>query len=384
LRNVLFVLEPLGTGKVGRSLAIAEQLQTLFPAISPHFLAAPSSAALLRAATTQFPVDDSLTPVQPPRGAPLALARAKESRRLGPRHAQQALRAAKAIGAEMVVVDGLFSAPPLLRRAKLDVVFLCDHLLDATPGRGLAALTWRAAASLLRRSVVASTSLRFFVGEPSHLASPELRVWSRRYFRYCGPISGLARLDVRDAATLRDDLGLTRKKLVVVAAGSAFDAALFEEAIAAADLVARERSDGIQRSDVIFKLFGGPELSVDDARVGPAHEFTRWLAIADAAVVPAGLSLLSECAGARVPTLALPLAGDPLAQRRADHFEQRFGVRQLAGANAASIAAELRALLERPDAHRPHDFPGPEQQKRNADYVADLIAERLGRRRPGS
>lgn len=380
MRNVLFVLEPLGTGKVGRALAIAEQLQTLFPAISPHFLAAPSSAKLLQAATS-FPVDASLTPVTPSR--PMA----NESRRLGPRHAQETLRAAKAIGAELVVVDGIFAAPPTLRRSRFDVAFLCDHFMDAVPDAGLA---WRAAAAaLLRRSVVASTSLRFFVGEPSHLASPELRVWSRRWFRYTGPIAGLARLDVRACATLRDDLGLTRKKLVVVAAGSAFDAAIFERALAAADLVARERSDTRGRSDeknrgdVVVKLFGGPELDVDDARVGPSDEFARWLAIADAAIVPAGLSLLSECAGLRVPTLAIPLSDDPLAKRRADYFEHRFGVRQLvADSTPESIATQLRELLARPDANRPHDAPGAEQQKRNADFVADLLAERLGRRRP--
>lgn len=36
MRNVLFVTEPLGTGKAWRSLAIAEQLHALFPVVAPH------------------------------------------------------------------------------------------------------------------------------------------------------------------------------------------------------------------------------------------------------------------------------------------------------------------------------------------------------------
>src|SRR5262245_42647237 len=68
MRNVLFVLEPLGTGKAWRTLAIAEQLKLLFPAIEPRFLAGPAAATLLRGAGLLH-VDDTLSPILPPRDA---------------------------------------------------------------------------------------------------------------------------------------------------------------------------------------------------------------------------------------------------------------------------------------------------------------------------
>jgi len=376
MRNVLFVLEPIGTGKAWRCLAIAEQLKRLFPALEPHFLTGPAAAALLRGATS-FPVESTLAPVLPPGEAVAAAAVDAElaARRLAPGHAREALRAARAIQAELVVVDGLFAAPPVLARGGFEVAFLADHLLDAPVETGLPR---RAAAALLRRSVVASAKLRFFVGEPGYLASPELRVWSRRFFRYTGPISGLARLNRSECATLRDDLGLASGKLLVIAAGSAFAAPAFSAAIAAADSLARPPRDGLT-----IRLFSGPELAVDDARTAPAADLCRYLAIADAAIVAGGLSLLSECAGLRVPTLALPLPGHPREQRQTDFHVHRFGLRRLAGPAAPeSIAACLRDLLADPDSHRPHDAPDPEEQRRNADFVADLLAEALGRRRP--
>jgi hypothetical protein len=394
VRNVLFVLEPLGTGKAWRALAIAEQLKLLFPAIEPHFLAGPAAATLLRSQTKQ-PVEDTLAAVLPPRDSltaeaaasgELARAAARASRRLAPAHAREALRVARAIQAELVVVDGLFGTPPLLARAGFPVAFLCDHLLDASPERGVAR---RAADSMARRSLVASSRLRFFVGEPSYLASPELRVWSRRFFRYTGPIAGLARLNHGECATLRDELGLGRKQLLVIAAGSGFAAPAFEAAIAAADLLARERAEAALRerasrsSNLVIKLFGGPELAVDDERTGKLDELCRWLAIADAAIVPGGLSLLSEAAGLGVPTLALPLPGHPLEQRQTDYFVNRFGVRRVDGpATPDAIAAALRKLLAKDASARPHDAPGPDEQRRNADFVADLLAEALGRKRP--
>jgi len=388
VKNVLFVLEPLGTGKAWRCLAIAEQLKRLFPEVAPHFLAGPAAAALLRAGS-KFPVEETLAAVLPDPSAlrdesaadgSLALAAARAARSLGPGHAREALRVARAIQAELVVVDGLFAAPPVLARGGFEVAFLADHLLDASPETGAVR---RGAASLLRRSVVASSRLRFFVGEPGYLASPELRVWSRRFFRYTGPISGLSRLDLRECATLRDDLGLSRRKLLVIAAGSAFAAPRFEAAIAGADLLVGERAGGPPRADLFVKLFGGPELSVDDERAGPAAELCRWLAIADAAIVPGGLSLLSECAGLRVPTLALPLPGHPLEQRQTDYFAERFGIRRLHGpATPAAIAEAASGLLANPEAHRPHEAPDAAAQRRNADFVADLLAESLGRERP--
>jgi hypothetical protein len=385
MRNVLFVLEPLGTGKAWRELAIAEQLRTLFPAISPHFLANPAAAALLRA-SGDFPVEDTLAPVLPDAASversddgSLARARAAARRRLAPVHAREAVRAARALRAELVVVDGLFSAPPLLKRAGFDVVFVTDHLRDAeVDGGGVR----RAGAALLRRAVVATTSLRFFVGEPSYLASPELRVWSRRFFRYTGPISALARLNLRECATLRDDLGLGRKKLLVVAGGSAFAAPGLTAALEGAQALAAERGD------VVVRAFLGPELAVETGEARgttlspPLHELPRHLAIADACVVEGGVSLLSECAGLRVPTLALPLQGDPLTQRHLDYFTHRFGVETVATPTPAEVATRLASMLAHPESHRPHDAPDAEAQRRNADFVADLLAERLGRRRP--
>jgi UDP:flavonoid glycosyltransferase YjiC (YdhE family) len=387
MSNVLFVLEPLATGKAWRALAIAEQLAQLFPTAAPHFLAGPAAAQLLRAAG-RFPVDDGLAPIVPDAatvaaaaGDATALARAAESaaRRLAPRHALAALRAAKALDAKLVVIDSLFAAAPVVRRGGFDVAFLCDHLHDAPCSDGVAR---RAAAKLLRRAVVASTRLRFFVGEPGYLASPELRVWSRRWFRYAGPISGLARLRMSECSTLRDELGLERKRLLVVAAGGAFAARQLETMVLAADALAAERRD------VVVKPFASPELALDDARAGAPAELCRWLAIADVALVGGGLSLLSECAGLRVPTLALPLPGHPLQARQVDWFAGRFGVRRLPPATRtreqeiAAIVDALRLLLTKGDAHRPHDAPDCEAQRRNAAFVADLLAEQMGRARP--
>jgi UDP:flavonoid glycosyltransferase YjiC (YdhE family) len=379
MRNVLFVLEPLGTGKAWRTLAIAEQLKLLFPAIEPRFLAGPAAATLLRGAGS-FQVDDTLAPILPPRAAAqggdsLAALAEREARRLGPTHAREALRVARACQAGLVVVDGLLAAPPVLARGGFEVALLVDHLLDAQAETGLAR---RAAAALLRRALVASTKLRFFLGEPGWLASPELRVWSRRFFRYTGLISGLSRLSVREQASLRDDLGLGRKKLLVVAAGCGFAAGAFEGAIAAADLLMKERGD------VVVELFGGPELSVDDSRARKPSELVAHLAIADAAIVPGGVSLLAECAGLGVPTLALPLPGSAREKRQVDFFAERHGVRRVEDGSLepAAIAAAARPLLERPEAHRPRGADDADAQRRNSDFVADLLAEALGRRRP--
>jgi hypothetical protein len=85
-----------------------------------------------------------------------------------------------------VIVDGSSRAPPLLRRGRFDVAFITDHFQDALPIRArcgaprptcCGAPSSRLAPALLRRRA-------------GYLASPELRVWSRRYFRYTGPISG--------------------------------------------------------------------------------------------------------------------------------------------------------------------------------------------------
>lgn len=383
MRNVLFALEPIGTGRAWRALAIAEQLHLLFPAIAPHFLANPAAAQLLRAVGS-FPVEDTLTPILPDaatleRGDDEALARAlgRERRRLAPAHARETLRVAQALHAELVVVDGIFAAPPLLKRAGLDVAFLTDRFEDE-PALGPFR---RAAAALLERAVVATTTLRFFVGEPSYLASPELRVWSRRHFRYTGPIAALARLRVRECATLRDDLGLRTQRLIVVAAGSAFDGPRMARALEGVQAVAAARGD------LVVKSFFGSELALDagggDAAATKPEELPRHLAIADACVVPGGLSLLSECAGLRVPTLALPLKGDAIEERRVDYFVNRFGVSRLDGPPTAdAVAAKMRELLNEADRRRPHDAPDPDQQRRNADFVADLLAEALGRRRP--
>ena len=388
MRNVLFVVEPIGTGKAWRALAIAEQLHELFPAIAPHFLANPAAALLLRAAGS-FPVEDTLTPVLPDAttigsGDDAALARAldRERRRLAPLHAREALRVAQELRAELVVVDGLFAAPPVLKRAGLEVAFLTDRF-DDEPALGRLR---RAAAALLERAVVSTTALRFFVGEPSYLASPELRVWSRKFFRYTGPIAGLARLHVRECATLRDDLGLSTQRLVVVAAGSAFDGPRLARALEGVQAAAAARGD------VVVKPFFGTELALDAGDTGAGagdeskpEELPRHLAIADACVIPGGLSLLAECAGLRVPTLALPLRGDPIEERRVDYFANRFGVARLdAPFTADAVAAKVRELLEQPDRHRPHDAPDADEQRRNAGFVADLLAEALGRRRPAA
>ncbi|MBL8844054.1 MAG: hypothetical protein JNL90_21195 [Planctomycetes bacterium] len=384
MRNVLFVTEPLGTGKAWRSLAIAEQLHALFPVVAPAFLCGPAAGTLLRAAG-RFPVDDSLVAAVPQpadlvaaEADPASLARAAERaiHRHAASHAHAALRTAKALAAELVVVDSLFAAPPVLRRGGFDVAFLTDHFRDAPAERGFA----RAAATrMVRRAVVASSQLRFFLGEPSYLASPELRVWSRRWFRYSGPISGLARLSLRDCATLRDELGIGRKKLVVVATGSAFAAPLFEVALQGVGALAAARGD------LVVRHFAGPELALDDGAAGPPAELLRWLAIADAAVVSGGLSLLAECAGLKLPTLALPLPGHPLQERHVDYHVQRFGVQRLPAGrapSAAAIADAVRTLLEQPTATRPHDAPDGEEQRRNAAFIADLLADHLGRKRP--
>lgn len=393
MRNVLFVLEPLGTGAAWRTLAIAEQLHALFPAIAPHFLAGPAAAQLLRTAG-RFPVDDSLTAIAPAaaeladsrRDGTLARAAERDARRLAPRHAHAALKAARALSAELVVVDNLYAAVPVLRRSRFEVALLVDHLLDAPADDGLLR---RITARLVRRAVVASARLRFFVGDPSLLESPELRVWSRRYFRYSGPISGAARVNVRRCATLRDELGLGRRRLVVVAAGSAYAAPRFEAALQAAALVAAERGD------VVLKPFPGPELVLDAdhaALSSPPEQLCEWLAIADAAIACGGQSLLAECAGLRIPTLALPLPGHPRSARTVDWFAGRHGVRRLPTvpgersheAQVAAIADALRELLRKPDAHRPHDAADPDEQRRNAAWLADLLAEQLGRRRPAA
>jgi hypothetical protein len=383
MRNVLFVLDPLGTGKAWRSLAIAEQLHRLFPALSIHFLAGPAAAALLRSAAP-FPVEDTLRPILPapatieredPAEGALAEEAAAARRRLAPVHAREALRVARALAAELVVVDGLFAAPATLHRARFDVALLLDHLLDAEPRPGAFA---RAGAALLRRGLVAATSLRFFVGEPSYLASPELRVWSRRFFRYTGPISALARLDVRACAALRDDLGIGSRKLVVVAVGNAFASATIRPAVAAARALAAERRD------VVVRVHSSPELGLEGADCGAPHELPQMLAIADAAVISGGLSLLNECAGLRVPTLALPLPGSPREARQCAYFAERFGVGTIDGTpSREGILSALRELVTQPDARRPHDAPDADEQRRNGDFVADLLADRLGRKRPG-
>jgi len=388
MRNVLFVLEPIGTGKAWRALAIAEQLHELFPAIAPHFLANPAAAVLLRAAGS-FPVEDTLTPILPDaatieRGDDEALARALERarRRLAPSHAREALRVAQTLHAELVVVDGLFAAPPVLKRAGFAVAFLTDRFDDEPTGSRFR----RASAALLQRAVVATTRLRFFIGEPSYLASPELRVWSRKFFRYTGPIAALARLRLRECATLRDDLGLGAKRLVVVATGSAFAGPHLARALEGV------QSAAAGRADVVVKTFFGTELALtagaaEAGDAAPPAELPRYLAIADTAVVSGGLSLLSECAGLRVPTLTLPLRGDPLQARRADYFAHRFGVTRLDEPRdepfrVDAVAAKVRALLDEPERHRPHDAPDADEHHRNAGFVADLLAEALGRRRP--
>src|SRR6185436_9661965 len=143
----------------------------------------------------------------------------------------------------------------------------------------------------------------------------------------------------------------------------------------ALERVARARRESRQ-GEIVVKLFPGPELTVDDPRVAPAVELPRWLAIADLAVIPGGLSLLSECAGLGVPTLALPLAGHPLQQRQTDYFAERFGVRRLVaelgpeiviGPTVEQLARQLGEMLTHPELHRPHDAPDAEAQRRNAD-----------------
>ena len=113
-------------------------------------------------------------------------------------------------------------------------------------------------------------------------------------------------------------------------------------------------------------------------------ELSRYLALSDACVVPASWTTLSEASGLGIPTLGLAASGDPHQQSAAAYYRNRHGVTTLdpESPTPEKVAGALRELLA-PNAPRPH-APDEKHQRRNAEIVADLIAEHLGRRRPGS
>ena len=118
-----------------------------------------------------------------------------------------------------------------MRRAGYPVTYFTDDLLECEAESGLVRAM---SASMLRRSIVASTRMRFFVGEPSHLASPELRVWARRYFRFTGALSGLSRFRPRPSpACLASHRARRAASRWYAAGGSGFAAPVFERALEA-------------------------------------------------------------------------------------------------------------------------------------------------------
>ncbi len=384
MRPILFAVQPLGTGKIERNLAVAKQIPVLFRAIAPHFLVGASAARFLEARGSDFPVDESLSPLLPPPTShrPAGKQVQRAARRLAAVHGQQVLQAAKQIRAELVVVDGIYGALRPLARAGIPTVFTTDDLLDQDFSLNPLQRWFRGA---MRRSAVVSSKLRFFWGEPSYLTTPEIREWARRHFHFVGPVSGLANLDRASCATLRDDWGLsTGKLLTICAGGSSFHGEVFLTMIQAATEVAAEEKD------LTVAVISGPEISADHV---PSHwrndrtvdSATRIFAASDLCVIPASLSLLSECAGLGVPTLAIPVKGHAVQLRMARYYHERHGVDALpedidASELAARISARLKTSHQRPAGT--HDAMSLEDQVASAHSVADLICEALGRRRP--
>jgi hypothetical protein len=388
MRSVLFVVDSMGTGKVYRTLAIAEILHKLYPAIRIRFLTGGTAAELLEAAD-RFPVDARLTTAPPitigdpssaenDAGAVLRL-----RRRLGPMQARNIVAVAREVGAERVIVDGLFHAPPKLRSAGIPVTFLTDQLLEAEAARGTLP---RVQAGLLRRAVVGSSDQRFFLGEPSYLGTPELRVWARRYFRFAGPISGLARLHRKECASLRDDLGIRTPRLLVVSGGGLTTC---PEPLGAALESSQELLERRRDWSVLFvagSAFEAPARADRLLTRSLEPELYRLFAVADAALVLGGLTGLVESVGLGLPTLFLPTPGVIENLWHGRYFAGRHGTRLLAPAEQTkeAIDAALAAVLDAPPPGDAQPFDTVEEQRRSAHYVADLIAEILGRRRPGS
>lgn len=388
MRSVLFVVDSMGTGKVYRCLAIAEVLRKLFPAIEPHFLAGGTAAKLLVEAG-RYPVHTGLSCVSPGtirdpgQTGNDALPRERERRRLAPRQAAETLACATKLHAERVVIDGLPGIPPVLRRARLPVTFLTDELEEANAARGGIA-RWRA--GWTRRATVGGSDQRFFVGEQAYLATPELREWARRFYRFSGPISGLARLHRRACASLRDDLGVRTSQLLTVAGGGArHGSARLQQALDVCDDLVCDRPD------LTVLVVAGPGFEAPPAgerRLTRAvvPELYRYLAVSDACVQLGGLTGLSECAGLGLPTVHLPAAGDFRQLQAGRYFAGRHGVKLLEPdqQRPAALRASIEQLLEGEPLAGPVPFDSAEDQRRSAHYVADLIAEALGRRRPGA
>ncbi len=384
MRTVLFALRPFGAGCVYRDLSIARHLRHLFPAIEPIFAAAGSAKTLLEKEGV-VPVVSALSAIVPrveendPRASGLAVVR--RTRSMAPSHAREVVRASRLCSAELVVVDQIPSAPPQLSRSGIPCIYLTDDLHDGEEHSGTLR---RLRAAWTRRAIVGSTALRFFIGDPSELSGPEMRVFARKHFRFTGAMSGLSWVRRRECALLRDELPIGSKRLMTIYGGNGLSAGAFQSSLAAACQLLEETQD------LVVHAFAGDHLRIDlentpaGMTLHSSLEATlcRWFAISDVCVIPASKSALAECSGSRVPTLCLPRPADPREERNAVYHRERHQVPALFRDEQTpeAILKALRELLSSQVA-RPKG-PGFEEQQRSSESVADLIAEFLGRKRP--
>ncbi|MEA1901893.1 MAG: alpha/beta fold hydrolase [Actinomycetota bacterium] len=376
-KKALYVSSPIGLGHVRRDVAIAEELRQIHPDLQIDWLAQDPVTRVLDAnGETIHPASHHL---------------ANESGHIEDESGEHDLNAFQAIrNMDEIMASNFMLFDEVVAGGQYDVVigdetWEIDYHLHENPNLKKTSYVWMTdfvgwvpmPSGGDREAFVAADynaemiehiarykrirDKAVFVGNPDDIIAgtfgpdlPLIREWTEANYDFAGYVTGFDPAALGERDELRAELGYhpDEKVCIVTVGGSGVGRNLIERVVDGYP-AARRKVSGLRMIVVT-----GPRLDPDSLPQVEGVEYRsyvdrlyRHLAVADLAIVQAGLTTTMELAAAKVPFIHLPLR---------NHFEQNFHV---------------PARLERYGAGRQMDYDDA-----NPDHLASVIAEEIGRK----